>query len=145
MSRVRNCFIAFAVSLLACGPFVSTPGLDILIGQWQGGLHLQILLYGVAALCVAFSVLYSIKRIPFDPTMAKWHFWYSLCGVVLCIVASVIFWSETKRAGQPAAVEANLFALAVVAGLLMFLSVQLWFVFDLTRAVFKLFQTVESE
>jgi len=95
--------------------------------------------YGVAALFGVFAFLYSIGYIiPLSPTLAKWHFWLSFVGVALCIAGGAIFWFGAEKAKEPWTVGVNLIAFSVIAGLLTFLPVQLWFAFDLARAVLRL-------
>lgn len=141
MPRVENLFAATALAYLAVGLFTGTySGFIVLVGQIQvPGLRFQVIFYGVAALFGVFAFRYSIGYIlPLSPTMAKWHFWLSFVGVALCIGGGAIFRFGAENAKEPWTLGVNSIALTVVGGLLMFLSVQVWFAFDLARAVFSL-------
>jgi hypothetical protein len=146
MPRVQNLFAATALALIALGIFASIPsrsgvpsGFDVLIGGKNGfGLSLEVPLFGMAALFGVFAFLYSIRYIPFSPTMAKWHFWCSLVGVALCITGGAIFRFGARALLAWGSLGVSSIAFSVVAGLLMFLAVQFWFAFDLTRAVLSL-------
>jgi hypothetical protein len=146
MPRVQNLFAATALALIALGIFASIPsrsgvpsGFDVLIGGKSGfGLSLEVPLFAMAALFGVFAFLYSIRYIPFSPTMAKWHFWCSLVGVALCITGGAIFRFGAHALLALGSLGVNLMAYTLIAGLLTFLSVQLWFVFDLTRAFLSL-------
>jgi hypothetical protein len=141
MPRVENLFAATASGYLAVGLFTGTySGFEVLVGQTQiPGLRFQVTFYGVAALFGVFAFLYSIGYIlPLSPTMAKWHFWLSFVGVALCVAGGAIFRLGAENAKEPWTLGVNSIALSVIGGLFMFLSVQVWFAFDLARAAFNL-------
>jgi hypothetical protein len=139
--RIQNLFAMTSLALLAGGIFASmmSSGFTLILGQRRGfGLGYQVPLFGIAALFSVFAFLYSIGYIPFSPTMAKWHFWLSLVGVALCIAGAVIFRFAAENAKEPWTVGVNSIVVSVFAGLFAFLPVQLWFAFDLARAVLRL-------
>jgi hypothetical protein len=139
--RVQNLFAMTSLALLTGGIFASmvSSGFAVIVGQRQAfGLRLQVPLFGIATLFSLFAFLYSIGYIPFSPTMAKWHFWLSLVGVALCITGGAIFRFGAENAKEPWTWGVNSIAFSVIAGLLTFLSVQVWFAFDLARAVLRL-------
>jgi protein-S-isoprenylcysteine O-methyltransferase Ste14 len=93
----------------------------------------------IAALFGVFAFLYSIGYIiPLSPTMSLWHFWLSFVGATLVIMGGAIFWFGARNAKEPWTVGVNSIVFSIAAGLLAFLSVQLWFAFDLARAVLRL-------
>jgi hypothetical protein len=68
--------------------------------------------------------------------MARWHFWLSLVGVVLCATGAAIFWFGAEHAKEPWTWGVNLIAFSWITGILIFLPVQLWFAFDLDPSYF---------
>jgi hypothetical protein len=151
MLRAQNLFAVVAMGLLAFGllasKFASQTGFVIQAGAHNRGYGFsnQMPLYCMAALFAGFAFLYSIGYIPFSSTMMRWHFWLSLVSVVLCVAGWAIFsWyaecaeriAETK-VGQGGTLLAASFAL----GVLMFVSMQLWFVMDLARALLTMRKT----
>jgi hypothetical protein len=103
--------------------------------------------YCIAALFCVFAFLYSIGYIPFNSTMARWHFWLSLVSVVICIAGAAIFsWyveyaERTKIVDTKIGTGGMLLAASFAAGLLTFVSMQLWFTADLARALWKMHAT----
>jgi hypothetical protein len=141
MPRVENLFAATALAYLALGLYTgSYSAFTVLVAQRQvPGLRLQVPFYCFAALFGMFAFLYSIGYIiPFSPLMAKWHFWLSFVGAGLCIAGGAVFWFGAENAKDPWTWGVNTIVFSVAGGLLMFLSVQLWFAFDLARAVLNL-------
>lgn len=141
MSRIPNLFAATALAYLAVGLFTGRySGFIVLVRQIQvPDLRFQVIFYGIAGLFGVFAFLYSIGYIiPLSPTMSKWHFWLSFFGVALCIAGGAIFRFGVENAKEPWTLGMNLIAFSLITGLLMFLPVQLWFAFDLARAVLKL-------
>ena len=141
MPRVENLFALTALAYLAAGLYAGTySGFVVLVGQTQvPGLRFQVLFYGVAALFGVFAFLNSIGYIiQLSPTATKWHFWLSFVGVALCFIGGAIFRFGAENAKEPWTLGVNSIALLVIGGLFMFLSVQVWFAFDLARAVFNL-------
>jgi hypothetical protein len=139
--RVENLFALTALAYLAAGLYVGTySGFVVLVGQTQvPGLRFQVLFYGVAALFGVFAFLNSIGYIiQLSPTATKWHFWLSFVGVALCFIGGAIFRFGAENAKEPWTLGVNAIVFSVGAGLLAFLPVQLWFAFDLVRAVLRL-------
>ena len=140
MPRVQTLFAATTLALIALGLFASvSSGFDFLIGEKRGfGFSLEVPIFGMAALFCGFAFVYSIRYIPFSLTMAKWHFWGSIVGVTLCIIAVATFKFGARALLVLGSLGVKLVVFSVITGLLTFLSVQVWFAFDLTRAVLSL-------
>lgn len=148
MLRSQNLFAFAAIGLLAFGllasRFASASGITITLGAHNRGyaFSVEMPLYSLAALFATFAFLYSIGYIPFNSTMAKWHFWLSLISVVLCVAGWMIFSWYAENAGRSADTSIGprgmLVAAAFLAGFLTFVSMQLWFAIDLARALFKM-------
>lgn len=141
MPRGENLFAATALAYLALGLYTgSYSAFTVLVAQRQvPGLRLQVPFYCFAAFFGVFAFLYSVGYIiPFSPLMAKWHFWLSFVGVTLCITGEAIFRFGAENAEEPWTWGVNLIAFSVITGLLAFVPVQLWFAFDLARAVLSL-------
>jgi hypothetical protein len=100
--------------------------------------------YCIAALFGIFAFLYSIGYIPLSATMARWHFWLSVVSVVVCIAGAATFSWYVEYAERARIVDTNigtggtLVAVSFAAGLLTFVSMQLWFAVDLARALVKM-------
>jgi hypothetical protein len=62
----------------------------------------------------------------------------SFVGVTLCFIGGAIFRFGAEDAKEPWTLGVNAIVFSVGAGLLAFLPVQLWFAFDLVRAVLRL-------
>jgi hypothetical protein len=143
MPKVQNLFAATALVLIVLGLLASMAApssFDVLIGEKRGfGLSLQLPLFGMATLFGLFAFLYSIGyTLPFSPIMAKWHFWCSLLGVALLITGGAILRFAITNPNGPRPFGLNSIVFSVIAGLLTFLSVQVWFACDLARAVLSL-------
>jgi energy-converting hydrogenase Eha subunit E len=139
--RVENLFALAALAYLAIGLYTGTyAGFEVLVGKTQvPGLRFQVLFYGVAALFGVFAFLNSIGYIiQLSPTVMIWHFWLSFVGVTLCFIGGAIFRFGAENAKEPWTLGVNAIAFSVGAGLLAFLSVQLWLALDLVRAVLRL-------
>lgn len=153
MLRTQNLFAFAATGLLAFGllasRFASASGITITLGAHNRGyaFSVEMPLYCLAALFATFAFLYSIGYIPFNSTMAKWHFWLSLVSVVLCVAGWMIFsWyveyaERTKIVDTKIGTGGMLLAASFAAGLLTFVSMQLWFTADLARALWKMHAT----
>lgn len=143
MLRTQNLFALAAIGVLGFGLLLSQFGsqsdLVITTPSRSYALSVETPLYCIAALFGAFAFLYSIGYIPFSSTMAKWHFWLSLVSVFLCVAgAAIISWYLSGTADTKIGIGGNLVAVSFLAGLLTFVSMQLWFAVDLLRALFKI-------
>ena len=146
MLRTQNLFAFAAIGLLALGPLASKLWSEtgFTVGTHDRGYVFsnEMPLYCLAALFAGFAFLYSIGYIPFSPTMMRWHFWLSLVGVFLCVAGWTTFsWyvaNEERIANTRVGAGGMLVAAAFLAGLLTFVSMQLWFAIDLARALFKI-------
>jgi hypothetical protein len=139
--RVENLFAMTSLAYLALGLFTGTySGFIVFVGPRQvPSLRFQVVFYGVAALFGLFAFLYSTGYIiPLSPLMAKWHFWLSFVGVSLFITGGAIFWFGAENAKEPWTLGVNSIGFSIIGGLFAFLSVQVWFAFDLARAVLRL-------
>jgi hypothetical protein len=142
MLRTQNLFALAALGLLALGllasQFGSQSDLSITTPIRSYAFSVEMPLYCIAALFAAFALLYSIGYIPFSSTMARWHFWMSLVSVVLCIAGAAVFsWYLSRVTDTKIGMGGNLVAVSFLAGLLTFVSMQLWFAIDLARALSK--------
>ncbi len=95
MPRVENLSAITSMALLIAGVllphFAPNSGWSM---TWRGtgyGFSYQMPCYGIASLFGVFAFLYSIGYIPFDKTVAQWHFWLSLGSVILCAAEWTIF------------------------------------------------------
>jgi hypothetical protein len=145
MLRTPNLFACAAIGLLAFGLVASKlwpqTGFAIYTGAHSPvyGFSNEMPLYCIAALFAGFAFLYSIGYIPFSATMMKWHFWLSLLSLVVCVTDWGIFsWYVDRMTNTNQGAGGMLIAAALVASLLTFVSMQLWFAIDLARALFKL-------
>ncbi|QNI34557.1 hypothetical protein H7849_12055 [Alloacidobacterium dinghuense] len=133
MFRVQNLFALSSVAFLAFGFVLSkvpgAAGITLAISGHRGyGIASQTPLYLIGTLFGLFAFFYSIGYLSFNQTMAHWHFALSVLGVLLIIIGWALF---------PNA-NINLIVASIAVGLLFFLSAQLWFAFDITRAVVHL-------
>jgi hypothetical protein len=143
MLRTPNLFACAAIGLLTFGLVASKlwpqTGFAIQAGARAYGFDNQMPLYCIAALFAGFAFLYSIGYIPFSATMMQWHFWLSLVSVVVCVAGWGIFsWYVDRMTNTNEGAGGMLIAAALVASLLTFVSMQLWFAIDLARALFKM-------
>jgi hypothetical protein len=143
MLRTPNLFACAAIGLLTFGLVASKlwpqTGFAIQAGARAYGFDNQMPLYCIAALFAGFAFLYSIGCIPFSATMMQWHFWLSLVSVVVCVAGWGIFsWYVDRMTNTNEGAGGMLIAAALVASLLTFVSMQLWFAIDLARALFKM-------
>jgi hypothetical protein len=150
MLRTQHLFAFTTIGLLALGllasQFGSQPHLTIQAGAQNRGYAFssEMPFYCIAALFGLFAFLYSIGYIPFNSTMARLHFWLSLISVAVCIAGAAIFsWyveyaERTKIVDTELGTSGMLLAASFAAGLLTFVSMQLWFAVDLARALFKM-------
>jgi hypothetical protein len=146
MLRTQNLFAFAAMGLLAFGllasQFGSLPHLTFGTQNHGYAFSSEMPFYCIAALFAAFAFLYSIGYIPFSATMARWHFWLSLLSVLICFAGAVIFHRYASRITGTADTQLGpggmLLAASFAAGLLTFVSMQLWFTVDLARALFKM-------
>jgi hypothetical protein len=124
MLRIQNLFAVASLLFLSPGLLASqiaSTGFTFQIGQRRGfGLSLEVPFYCIATLFGAFAFLYSIGYIPFNPMMARWHFWLSLVGVVLCVTGAAIFWFGAEHAKEPWTWGVNLIAFSWITGILIF-------------------------
>jgi hypothetical protein len=143
MQRVANLCVITGVVLLAAGvlmPYL-TPGTGGSL-HWRGigyGFSWQTPCYGLAALFSLFAFLYSIGYLPFDKTVARWHFWLSLGCVVLFVLGMVIFYVTVRGGTTPKlGVAGTAFAVSVLASIPIFVVTQLFFAVALVRALMKM-------
>lgn len=134
MFSVQSLFALSSVAFLAFGFVLSkVPGAGITLaisGHRGYGFGSQTPLYLIGALFGLFAFLYSIAYIPYSSTMARWHCALSIIGVLLVIIGWSLFVSEFANI--------NLIGTSIIVGLLAFLSVQIWFAIDMTRALVRL-------
>jgi hypothetical protein len=99
----------------------------------------------MAALFAVLAFLYSIGYIPFSSAMTRWHFWLSLVSAIVCLTGAAIFYwyasitpdtTDTK-----VGLGGTLLAASFGAGILTFVSMQVWFTVDLARALWKMHAT----
>jgi hypothetical protein len=142
MPRTQTLFAGSALLVLLLGLLASrlTSGFSLQVGHQRAGIGLGFdpLFYCVAAFLAVVAALYTIEYIPFSPIMMRWHFWMSLAGLALCVTGAAIFWFGVVNAVAPWRWGLNLIAFSFIAGVMSFVSVQLWFVFDLTRAILNM-------
>jgi hypothetical protein len=139
--RVENLFALAALAYLAVGLYTGPySGFVVSVGQTQvPGVCFQVVFYGVAALFRVFALLSSIGYITqLSPTVMTWHFCLSFVGVALCVIGGAIFRFGSESAKEPWILGANAIAFSVGAGLLAFVSGQLWLACGLFRAVVRL-------
>src|ERR1700744_4816488 len=86
---------------------------------------------------VSSAFLYSIGYIPFTSAMTRWHFWLSFVSVLVCFSGAAIFYryvsSITDTTDTRLGPGGMLLAASFAAGLVTFVSMQLWFTVDLAR------------
>jgi hypothetical protein len=143
MQRVENLCVITGIVLLVTGILLKYVGPDFgwsLSWAHTGyGFSWHMPCYGLAVLFTLFAFLYSIVYIPFDKTVAQWHFWLSLGCVVLCVLGVVIFSLATRGGTTPKlGVAGTAFGMSVIAGIPIFLATQLLFVIQLVRALVKM-------
>ena len=86
-----------------------------MVVPWPGshvhrGISLQTPCYGLASLFGFFACFYAIGYIPFSRTLAPWHFWLSVAGVVLYAVGFVALgWGGMAAARAGARIIAGSF------------------------------------
>jgi hypothetical protein len=143
MQRVANLCVITGIFLLAAGILI--PYLMPNTGwslHWRGtgyGFSWQMPCYGLAALFSLFAFLYSISYLPFDKTVAQWHFWLSLGCVMLYASGQGFFYMAMRDGTVPQlGLKGTVIALSFLASVPVFLATQLLFAFELVRAVVKL-------
>ncbi len=144
MLRVDNLFVIAALALLVLGLALGPAGLSqsmaITNPRASYAFFLQTSCNAVAALFCLFAFLYSVGYIPFGSTMARWHFWLSLAGVVLCAAGWTRF-SVLARGETSGGLPVTLVGISLFASVLIFFFAQAWFAVGLTRALLKMRQT----
>jgi hypothetical protein len=149
MLRTQNLFALTSIVLLALGlltsQFAFASRFTFQAGAQNRGyaFSLEMPLYCIAALFAAFAFLYSIGYIPFTSAMPRWHFWLSLVSVVVCVAGAAIFsWQVSRNTTDTTlGLGGTLLAASFAAGLVTFVSMQLWFTVDLARALWKMHAT----
>jgi hypothetical protein len=143
MLRAQNLFAFTTIGLLALGLLASQFGSrsHVTIGMQNRGyaIGIEMPFYCIAAFFAAFAFLYSIGYIPFSSTMMRWHFWSSLVSVLVCFAGAAIFsWYAGRMTETELGPCGVVVAASFAAGLLTFVSMQLWFAIDLARALWKM-------
>jgi hypothetical protein len=149
MLRIQNLCALTTIGLLALGlvasQFKSATGFTIQIGaQNRGyGFSIEMPLYCIGALFAVLAFLYSIGYIPFSSAMTRWHFWLSLVSAIVCLTGAAIFYWYASRMPDTTDTKlglgGTLLAASYAAGLVTFVSMQLWFTVDLARALWKMY------
>jgi hypothetical protein len=144
MQRLENLSAITSIALLVGGILIThfAPNLAWSI-HWRGtgyGFSWQMLCNGLAVLFSVFACLYSVNYIPFDKALLQWHFWLSLCSVVFCAVEWTIFSILAERNTLPS--QLSVLGITVVLSfflsVLVFVSAQLLFAVNVTRALLKM-------
>jgi hypothetical protein len=149
MLRIQNLCALTTIGLLALGLGVSQfrSQTELVIQSESHGyaFRKEMPFYCIAALFGVFAFLYSIGYIPFTSAMTRWHFWLSFVSVLVCFSGAAIFYryvsSITDTTDTRLGPGGMLLAAFFAAGLVTFVSMQLWFTVDLARALWKMHAT----
>lgn len=149
MFRIQNLCALTTIGLLALGlviaKFGPQTGLVIQSDSHSYAFSQEMPFYCIAAIFGVFAFLYSIGYIPFTSAMTRWHFWLSLVSVLVCFAGGAIFYWYASRITDTTdtrlGLGGTLLAASFAAGLLTFVSMQVWFTVDLARALWKMHAT----
>jgi hypothetical protein len=108
--------------------------------HWRGvsyGVSTQVLIFGSAAIFCLLATLYSVRQIPINELVAKWHFWLSLTCVIFYLVCQLLF---SKAVASGTLTKASTLAYASLSIVLVpvFCVVQFSILLEVVRALVRL-------
>lgn len=143
MWRTEWVFPVTAVVLLTVGLVARlSPAVTIWSAQSNNAygynLRPEAPIFGTAALCCILAALYSLGHIPFNETLARWHPWLSVVGLVMLGlgIGTLLLLLAVRASGV--GVTGVLAIASVVGGIVVFTVTQGWFLVELFRAVAKM-------